>query len=1775
MYSFLNVDCLPSPQLKHSFSQLPSSIPANAPLVYSTPRDVTTTMSNIAQGQHDDDSDDNANPSGGNGNRSAEHRSSLDQLRIAFSQAQAGRSALKPSSAFGAACPTEHTQPTTHSNCISGDANAVGGQQQRSNLPALPQDPQTKSKELASLALGKNEIAGKGSVNTKRPSYPPVTHRPTAQSAGEPAPAPPLVHQPSSTASLNDFEYHRASYPTVGAGKLVDMQKKKLDKQAAKKSELNKQAVLMQQLTCEQGAQQEQPKRIAKQAKTQERQISRKDAAQKKRQDAYKKKMEDDIRKEIHGKQDEIMRMQGHQQPQPQPHIMMQHQHPQMFINQPYTQMIHPQSLQQCYPGQQYATQCFPSQQYALQPNMMYNVMAYPQQQYPMPQYSQQYPAQPMMNDMMSFVQPQQPQPFTASLAASPPALSSKENKKSQLKKKKKKKKTKKDDKESPNKTRQDEPDLMMPPLPPPRASMTSLKNSFKAKDVKERPNENARDESDPMMPPPLPPSESSPKPMDDKESPNKNRQDESDLMMPPLPPPRVSMTSLKNSPKAKDDKERPNENVRDESDPMMPPLSPPKVSMTSPTFEMECDAFAHEDSNEIPKGNDNGVTLLSREMVASLNPEGYAHSLAHNKNEEESLHAIEASCSLDLNSAVMDSMMGFVKHTPLSTHPSHASTQVDLINKSKTEDSLGPSDTAPKNKSCGFLVSLADDVVDQDITDQRALLKEAANAVLQIDIAKDVTCDEDNCLKTTERMDDKDSTALRESNVDEANSVNVTPDSEATSSIKHPAKHAKDDSVDGFAVSHQNRTDMLPRSNNLYSNAPSNEEYKLCRSTIIRESNNHPSIGYTAHPQSELTPTNSIKSSNGIISDDDEAALKDPHTCISCDIATDQKLLMPPTVTHPNDETILTSTEGDHKNEESPRAESSDPNSNRDNSKEPFETDMESDHVPSHSTEPRLELEESNTPNEYSRLNAKNDLRDHADSRVSAMHSPLAYTSATIDSYPVIDESRSIDVSDNLLSQASRDVETDAEGLRDKLPLQVTRDVDTDSKNVKLSKQIGPLPEISVDSNGMIPSSEHTVVDDDDDLSWGCMFMQLEVFKQRFGDLRVPLPQKNEENTTQSGWYHLYVWVKNQREKFSQGALFPERYQKLLNLGLDLNPKPKHSAATSHANRRTSKRKKKKTKSNADTKKISGVKEFAVALTSKASQQSHHTKLQLDQRNEPPQTPLQQPANATSVPAMNVGNNFMAPNLQQPMQTSFQQGDSPAQFIASQQSLQQMQAPYQQFNNTGQAQYTMHFQPTMNTSQPHLRQIGPQMSVQGPYQQTNNEMTVQLSGTNNRSHHHSHIQQGSEIQALQAPYQQFNNTMAPQFTSSINDMKPQSQTNPQSQNTNPQDKQQTSGEQLNNATSSVTKRKHQLHVTGQRGTVEAKKQQPNLSGRPRLDLTRKQAQKNPPSKGKGLPVIQENVSVTGPNKHDEANSSRRDKTKQNSSTSNKADEIRSGKFSLEEEEYCLAVINDFKLGLLDALPGQNICSYLAKKLGCTYLRISKKFHGIVNLPPFAPISIKGSDEKTEKEVANARKRTKALYKRFRSSQSTTAKRMPSPDESVTLHADSKKRASSNQTEEQPAKKLKHRPLEEQAKEAQAEREKAESLMKIYKNTTESTHAPAASQPMHNLFAPQHQFQMSLNPLSTVLQNNFLQAQLHANASNFRLHQAQNLELMHKALFCQVNAYSGINGVSHQSSTVGPSQGHEALKTTVDSAEKDIAAETLCAIRNTGKGKDE
>jgi hypothetical protein len=55
----------------------------------------------------------------------------------------------------------------------------------------------------------------------------------------------------------------------------------------------------------------------------------------------------------------------------------------------------------------------------------------------------------------------------------------------------------------------------------------------------------------------------------------------------------------------------------------------------------------------------------------------------------------------------------------------------------------------------------------------------------------------------------------------------------------------------------------------------------------------------------------------------------------------------------------------------------------------------------------------------------------------------------------------------------------------------------------------------------------------------------------------------------------------------------------------------------------------------------------------------------------------------------------------------------------------------------------------------------------------------------------------------------------------------------------------------------------------------------------------------------------------------------------------------RAGKWTVDEETFALSLIKDFEAGiLLDCEEGSTLRSYLARKLNCAPMRISKKFAG-------------------------------------------------------------------------------------------------------------------------------------------------------------------------------------------------------------------------------------
>lgn len=55
---------------------------------------------------------------------------------------------------------------------------------------------------------------------------------------------------------------------------------------------------------------------------------------------------------------------------------------------------------------------------------------------------------------------------------------------------------------------------------------------------------------------------------------------------------------------------------------------------------------------------------------------------------------------------------------------------------------------------------------------------------------------------------------------------------------------------------------------------------------------------------------------------------------------------------------------------------------------------------------------------------------------------------------------------------------------------------------------------------------------------------------------------------------------------------------------------------------------------------------------------------------------------------------------------------------------------------------------------------------------------------------------------------------------------------------------------------------------------------------------------------------------------------------------------MRTGKWTHEEEEYAIRLIQDFRLGLLPLGDGTTLRTFLAQILNCDPMRISKKFTG-------------------------------------------------------------------------------------------------------------------------------------------------------------------------------------------------------------------------------------
>ena len=86
---------------------------------------------------------------------------------------------------------------------------------------------------------------------------------------------------------------------------------------------------------------------------------------------------------------------------------------------------------------------------------------------------------------------------------------------------------------------------------------------------------------------------------------------------------------------------------------------------------------------------------------------------------------------------------------------------------------------------------------------------------------------------------------------------------------------------------------------------------------------------------------------------------------------------------------------------------------------------------------------------------------------------------------------------------------------------------------------------------------------------------------------------------------------------------------------------------------------------------------------------------------------------------------------------------------------------------------------------------------------------------------------------------------------------------------------------------------------------------------------------------------------------------------------------LRHGHFTPEEIDYCTAAIEYYKRGHLDAFEGQSLRKYLAEKLNCGMLRVSKRFPCTMDYNSFSPAESNSShdDDDIEKEIRFSRVR--------------------------------------------------------------------------------------------------------------------------------------------------------------------------------------------------------
>jgi hypothetical protein len=170
---------------------------------------------------------------------------------------------------------------------------------------------------------------------------------------------------------------------------------------------------------------------------------------------------------------------------------------------------------------------------------------------------------------------------------------------------------------------------------------------------------------------------------------------------------------------------------------------------------------------------------------------------------------------------------------------------------------------------------------------------------------------------------------------------------------------------------------------------------------------------------------------------------------------------------------------------------------------------------------------------------------------------------------------------------------------------------------------------------------------------------------------------------------------------------------------------------------------------------------------------------------------------------------------------------------------------------------------------------------------------------------------------------------------------------------------------------------------TGDAGRDKKKKKKKHSRSDKEKHGKRRKEKKMSWEKGVAMVSVRSEKEVTGGGDKlslvsNEANKSNSDEQKEDSST-----ELRKGKWTAEEEEYTTRVIHYFSSGLITLPGGKTLRSFLAEKLQCDPMRITKKYAGAACLGKRIH-NLCESPQFTPQEIDTAKREIEMLEERFR-----------------------------------------------------------------------------------------------------------------------------------------------------------------------------------------------